>query len=214
MPDIKVCKKCGWIYPAAVPRGQCKYCGTHFREGTCIECGEYYTNYVGAEPKCRKCNIKATNKYYATHKETKDKAAKKYVKSKKNNADKKLEVWKSKLEEANKLCGPLSEDDWLKAVAHFNGCAYCGSDDVSTRGLFVSRKNNGRYNKCNIIPVCEKCSTWCYTCASGNPFKTLDYTINSVRLRNKDIHKLNTKIEAYLEKIIDEVLNGRVHIQY
>jgi hypothetical protein len=77
--------------------------------------------------------------------------------------------WKSRIAEVPKDYPPLTEEQWMEVVKHFNGCAMCGSEDISTRGYFVPFKEGGRYCDWNIIPLCEKCATTIKY--KPNPFK-------------------------------------------
>lgn len=52
----------------------------------------------------------------------------------------------------------LTEEQWIKAVKHFGGCALCKSESVDARWYFIPFQEGGRYCAFNVIPVCEKCA--------------------------------------------------------
>lgn len=205
---VKTCTKCGWNYPAAVPRHTCRYCKEVFTEGVCNVCGAYYWNYKSYNGKCKICNSEYRKGAYSKYKDAYDRAHATYINTKKQEADIKYTKWLEQLVEANELCGYLSEDEWLKAVNHFGGCAYCGKEDIDARGFFIAFKNGGRYNRLNVIPICDSCATWNYSYAATNPFKSLNYAINSSSLKHKGIHNSGEAIVDYLQSRINEVLNN------
>ena len=53
----------------------------------------------------------------------------------------------------------LTEDEWIRACAHFGSCATCGASSIDARGMFIPFKFGGRYAAWNIIPLCDKCAT-------------------------------------------------------
>lgn len=61
------------------------------------------------------------------------------------------------------------EEDWIKTCIILNGCAVCGSEDITTRGFFVPYAFGGRYTVCNTIPLCDTCMHYWET--SPNPFE-------------------------------------------
>ena len=62
----------------------------------------------------------------------------------------------------------------MEACTHFNGCAYCGGDNIDARSMFIQFKDGGRYCNWNIIPACERCET--SRKSSPNPFLRMDDT--------------------------------------
>lgn len=81
----------------------------------------------------------------------------------------------------------------------------CGSDDISTRLMFVDYKDGGRYCAWNIIPACEECATMRKTI--HNPFSRMDSTLH----REGNVP---TKRKAFnLEKLkaITDYLERRMH---
>lgn len=73
--------------------------------------------------------------------------------------DKRFDAWLAKVKAVPKTYPTLTEDQWLAACRHFDGCARCHSDTVDTRGFFISATLGGRYCDWNIIPLCERCAT-------------------------------------------------------
>ncbi len=66
----------------------------------------------------------------------------------------------------------LTEEEWLRACDYFDGCALCGSENISTRHYFIPFKAGGKYTEYNIIPVCEECTLTLKR--AKNPFKYMD----------------------------------------
>ena len=52
----------------------------------------------------------------------------------------------------------LTEEEWLETVAHFNGCAICGADEIVTRGFLIDPANGGMCTVWNVLPMCSDCS--------------------------------------------------------
>lgn len=67
--------------------------------------------------------------------------------------------WLEKIRKIPKDYKTLTEEQWLQAVRHFDGCALCGAESIDTRGYFVPFELGGRYCDWNIIPMCSKCAT-------------------------------------------------------
>jgi hypothetical protein len=72
--------------------------------------------------------------------------------------ERKLVEWKKKVSRYNNM-HTLTEAEWLEACKHFNGCALCGSESIDARGYFITFKDGGKYNACNVIPICNECAT-------------------------------------------------------
>lgn len=70
----------------------------------------------------------------------------------------KFNAWLDKVKQVPKDYPSLTEAQWLEACRYFNGCARCASEDIDTRGFFISRTLGGRYCDWNVIPVCEHCA--------------------------------------------------------
>lgn len=64
----------------------------------------------------------------------------------------------------------LTNSEWTKACIHFNGCALCDSEEITTRGMLVPFKDGGRYSAWNVIPICDKCAQ---VVGTANLFLTL-----------------------------------------
>lgn len=92
----------------------------------------------------------------------------------------------------------LTEDQWLAACRYFDGCARCHSDEIDTRGFFISAKLGGRYCDWNVIPLCEKCANaW-------------DLTISVFRnAEHRDHARRTTEHRECMKKIV-EYLGGKL----
>lgn len=47
---------------------------------------------------------------------------------------------------------------WEAALAHFGGCAYCGSQDTIEQDHFVPLARGGHLVRDNVVPACRKCN--------------------------------------------------------
>lgn len=70
-----------------------------------------------------------------------------------------LENWLYNMSVASENMHTLTEEEWLEACRYFEGCAYCGSEDISTRGFLIPFKDGGEYAAWNVLPLCDKCGT-------------------------------------------------------
>lgn len=95
----------------------------------------------------------------------------------------------------------LTESEWLEACKHFGGCAYCGSDNVDARAMFIKFKDGGRYCAWNIVPMCEKCAK--VHNSIDNPFVSMDSSVN--RDRGSMARVYNHSLDK-LQKIVDYLL--------
>lgn len=189
--NIKKCSKCGWEYPASWPGRTCKFCHGHILGGYCSKCGEWSDNLNKTNSRCRKCN-------------SEEHAAWRH--SRMNSADTKLQEWLKKIKALPTPYRTLTEDEWMQACKHFGGCAYCGSDQIDSRSMFIQFDKGGRYCAWNIIPACEKCETMHKFIQ--NPFKRMDEHLyrsqgNQTRKYNQSLDSLN-KIVDYLQSKMEE----------
>ena len=52
----------------------------------------------------------------------------------------------------------LSEPEWLRACAHFNGCAICGIETIDEKLLVVPPHLKGKLYTYNVVPACSYCA--------------------------------------------------------
>jgi hypothetical protein len=146
--NVKKCSLCGWEYPAKWLGRNCEICGNPMDVLTCSVCGEVkpVEAFAPRSIKCKACK----SKYDVI-----------YMKIKNIRLDNMFDDWVAKISKVPKDYPTLTEEQWLEACQHFDGCARCGCKDIDTRGFFISAKLGGRYCNWNIIPLCEKCAnTW------------------------------------------------------
>ena len=200
--NTKTCKKCGWVYPKVTPYSSCRFCGMAFTEGTCKKCGEYTYDLIPGTGLCRTCY----NKRQLTYNRTASKAAaaerhrRKIIKE----ADDRFAAWTQRLKQIN--MHTLTEEEWMEACNYFGGCALCGSDSIDARGYFIKFEDGGKYNACNVIPLCDKCATDLKR--QTNPFRQMNTEINSnlAVSRGLSFKKLN-KAAEYLQTKMEGVDN-------
>lgn len=157
--NTRVCKKCGWEYPPAFKKIHCKFCGGVIGSGYCLACGKW-TDSIVDNGLCSTCNTKRHAKYArdslrrtrAMHKRQYDE----WINAIYNVTDK----------------STLTESQWLEACKYFNGCAYCGSEEISTRSMFIMYRDGGRYCAWNILPACAECEA--NRRGTENPFVVYD----------------------------------------
>jgi hypothetical protein len=118
--------------------------------------------------------------------------------------EKDFEAWKKKISTIPKDYPTLTEEQWMRACRHFNGCAQCGDEDIEARGFFIQFKEGGRYCDWNIIPLCQKCAAdWKL---SPNPFRAAWSRDNANRAFNR--RNCLKDIVDYLGGIIDGRTTG------
>lgn len=171
--NTKKCKKCGWEYPFITPYPSCRFCGTWFTVGICKVCGEYSDDIIPSTKLCRTCYNKRNGVYQKRVKRTTEDNQKKYRRLVKE-ADDRFAAWTKRLSEIK--THTLTEDEWLEACRYFGGCALCANDSIDARGYFVRFEDGGKYNACNVIPVCDKCATEIKY--QSNPFRQMNPTLN------------------------------------
>lgn len=99
-----------------------------------------------------------------------------------------LEDWQRRIKEANPPV--LKESQWIRAVAHFNGCALCSNDYAEVRYQLLIPELGGKYTVLNTIPLCEKCSKVKNRSTNFIKWLTASRTLDK---------KATTKILKYLE---------------
>ena len=164
------CPKCNWVYPDCTTRRRCKFCGSLLSAPTnCIVCGAETDNRrtlhrITSAPLCTNCinHLVDLSNGGVFHFVEYDNLV--------------FDSW-MRLHDKN-YSHTLTEHEWLKACAHFNGCALCGNEHVSNRGYFVPFRSGGKYCAHNIIPLCDDCNGFLrgYT----NPFKLLRARANNI----------------------------------
>lgn len=180
--NTKTCSKCGWVYPINWPGHTCKFCHTKFTYGLCTVCGEW-TDNLNKDNQCNVCHAKISKAWHQNRRDT---------------AENKHKEWCDMITKIPTPYKTLTEDEWLAACNHFGGCAYCGTDQIDARAMFIQFKHGGRYCAWNIIPMCDKCAKIHTT--MDNPFKRMDAGIN----RCKNSMAVNYKHDLQkLQKIVD-----------
>lgn len=171
--STKTCKKCGWVYPLVTPYSTCRFCGMSFTQGICSVCGEYSDDIIPSTKLCRPCYNKRNGVYQKRVVRTTDDNQKTYRRLAKE-ADDRFAAW---LDELGKIkTHTLTEDEWLEACRYFGGCALCDNESIDARGYFIRFEDGGKYNACNVIPVCDKCATEIKY--QSNPFRQMNPTLN------------------------------------
>lgn len=192
--NTKTCKRCGWVYPITQPGTKCKICGEPFEQIVCSVCGKVNDRSGMAKSTlCRKCHSRMIVPY--------GKANYRRIVSRLENS---LTAWLDKIAKVPKNYPTLTEEQWLEACRFFNGCARCSSEDIDTRGFFISAKLGGRYCNWNVIPLCERCAkTWNRT---NNVFITA--TFRDYQNRNSEYRDQLEKIVEYLEVKLDAAIQN------
>ena len=141
----KTCKNCGWEFPGSFVGRKCNICGAPFDMATCIKCGDTKPSkeFFNNSNICMTCWLKYKKDYWDKHLQ---------------QLDKRFADWLVKVRSVPKNYPTLTEEQWLEACRHFNGCARCNSSVVDTRGFFVGSELGGKYADWNIIPLCERCA--------------------------------------------------------
>lgn len=179
-----VCPKCGHVYPWQTAPVKCKFCKTNLTVGICLKCHSY-TEDRQTNGMCRSCHNKACLDYI-------DRIKARYATA--------MEEWQAKLQ--SDLSDPLTEEEWLDTVSHFNGCAFCKETDIAARQLLLPRRYGGRYTKTNVIPICEKCAKILST-YTDNIFR-VSHNTRIVTNPNHFIDKQLPVIIEYLSTFIKE----------
>lgn len=147
MPTKK-CSKCGWEVAHTYRATICPVCGTRYVDGPCRVCGKYSKRLVNGTH-CVSCY----REQYKIADATRD-----WRKRKRAESDAAYAAWLDKIAALPKDYPTLTQEQWLRACAHFNGCAFCGAASIDARVYFIPFKAGGRYCDWNIVPACEKCA--------------------------------------------------------
>lgn len=201
--NTKTCKKCGWVYPYITPYKSCRFCGMSFTDGICAECGEASNDLIPGTSLCRECYNRRNRVYQKRVVRTTDDNQKHYRRIC-EEADKRFATWTEQLKSIT--THTLTEAEWMECCRYFNGCAFCDSDSIDARGYFVRFEDGGKYNACNIIPLCETCATAIKK--QPNHFRRMNPYINRSLdvVRGCSIDKVDKAVE-YLQSKIEEVKN-------
>lgn len=146
--NTRTCKLCGWIYPQSHKGRYCKICGQPFEEIWCVSCNQLkpVKDFESLRVVCKKCRRPQLNRSKRAHWQ---------------RLDELFYAWLEKVRKVPKDYPTLTEEQWLVACRHFDGCARCHNKIIDTRGFLISAKLGGRYCDWNVIPLCEKCAnTW------------------------------------------------------
>lgn len=159
--NTKTCRKCGWVYPITQRGTKCPLCGEPFVEVVCSVCGRVVSgkDRVCTLMLCRDCHNARERQHMI-----------KYTHKRNARFDERYENWIEQIQQIPKDYPTLTEEQWLRACRHFNGCAWCGSSEIDTRSFFMDLSVGGRYCEWNIVPQCSTCSRLVST--KFNPFRT------------------------------------------
>ena len=192
--NTRKCKRCGWEVPATQRSVACPICKEPYDEVYCHKCGRIVSgrDRVPKRALCRECHNAEEREHMRT-----------YNQRQQAKFEERFNSWLDKIRAVPKSYPTLTEEQWMEACKHFNGCARCGSQDITARGFFIGFEIGGRYCDWNIIPLCDKCA------------KSWDLTLNTFRVtRNKDNISRSQEYRRCLERIVDYLggkLDGAVH---
>lgn len=191
--NTKTCKHCGWVYPITQPGVACRICKTPFDIVVCRMCG----NVVSGDER-----VKSTNLCKACFNSINRASSAKSKAKRTESLEGRFNAWIAKVKSVPKNYPTLTEEQWLAACKHFDGCARCHSDTVDARGFFISAVLGGRYCDWNIIPLCERCAnTW------NLDKSTFVYTLNRDHIaRTNDYRECLENIVEYLEVKLDAAI--------
>lgn len=182
--NTRKCSKCGWVYPATWSGKVCRFCKEPMGEGgICPKCGQWSDKLNKTNNRCTKCS-------------TED-----HIIWRSNRRATSREWYAQWLDTIKKIPTPystLTEEQWMEVCRHFGGCAYCGSDDISSRSMFIPFKDGGRYCAWNIVPACERCET--ARKSTLNPFERMDHVLMRSPSSAAKVYDLTLE---NLEKITD-----------
>lgn len=176
-----------------------------FTEGTCAKCGEHSDDIIPSTKLCRKCYNKRNGVYQKRVVHTTD-DNQKYYRRLCKEADERFAAWTKQLNSVT--THTLTEDEWLECCRYFGGCALCDSDQIDARGYFIRFEDGGKYNACNVIPICDKCATAIKY--QSNPFRQMNPLINRnlATSRGYSVEKLE-KVADYLQSKIGGIVDGQ-----
>lgn len=193
--NTKTCKKCGWVYPITQRGSKCKICGEPFDIVVCGTCGKVVSgkDRVPNWTMCKACHNAQEREHMKVY-------------NAKRNAGfvDKYNAWLDRIAKIPKTYHALSEEQWMRACRHFNGCAQCGDENIEARGFFIQFSEGGRYCDWNILPMCQRCASELKK--QVNPFRMAWQRDNIGRKFNR--RECLVKIEAYLGGIIDDAISA------
>jgi hypothetical protein len=189
MQDVRVCPKCGWVYPVSYPMATCRFCHTIIPAGICRHCKQYTEHLVSDRMLCRVC-------YNMEH----SAFSKQYYLRREEAFKESFETWLEQIKDLPKSL--LTEQQWINTCLQFNSCAICRSESIDTRTFFIPFTLGGRYTSWNIFPTCERCNKiWQ---SEPNPFKNVSCFGRHDRRDFVDTESFN-KLVRYLQFQIREV---------
>ena len=119
-----------------------------------------------------------------------------YAKWRRRRVYDRFDAWLELITFVKKPLITLTEAQWLNACRYFNGCAFCESEIIDTRALFIPFKNGGKYCDWNVVPQCQKCAN--RRILKNNPF-------TSMQNYKKDRERLE-RIVNYLLPLLERSL--------
>lgn len=131
------------------PPIKCRDCGVSSTEAT----------FAGSERNFQRCVpcAKAYNRklYHSSNK----RVCTEYREKKRVERRKEVEALKKEIFEKASLIKnkPMSEKEWIEAVAFFKGCAFCVTEEIEMRHILVPFDKGGKYTAWNVVPSCFKC---------------------------------------------------------
>ena len=204
---IRLCSKCGWVYPSCYTQTKCKFCHTVFSTQVCLRCKElvptehFYVyksgrnaGYLGRL--CKPCSAETKKEWDALYPEQNLERVKKFIAQKQKVAGQRYQDW---LDLTDLEFKPMNEKDWLTTCMYFDGCAICGDEHIEAREFFVPFKEGGRYTSWNMFPMCNKCVT--LVRRTANPFIWLDNYLGQAR----KLHMTEARKQRLLEYFILQI---------
>jgi len=181
------------VYPITQQGRSCVVCGEPFEETVCSVCGRTVKadELAKGRSMCKACWNYRDKAYQSKS------YAKMYA-----ELDSQYKEWLDRINAIPRSYPTLTEKQWLEACRYFKGCAICGSEDIESRGFFISFDLGGRYCNWNVIPLCDKCSG--HFATNKNPYRTARFmdrrTVGS-NYANRD--RLDNILKYLGEKIND-----------
>ena len=193
--NTRVCKKCGWVYPATQPGTKCVVCGEPFDEVICRTCGKLVSgkDRVPKRNQCKACHNAEERMHMI-----------KYDGERDAGFEIKYKEWLARIAAVPKNYPTLTEEQWMNACRHFRGCAQCGNEAIEARGLFIAFADGGRYCDWNVVPLCDKCASEWKKCP--NPFRLAWTRDNNSRSFNR--RECLERISKYLGGKLDNAIKA------
>lgn len=198
---MRVCPKCGHVYPNSYTSTKCKFCGTTFDVQICSTCKKLVPTYKFYRRsngyltrRCPECNRKNARDWDNAHKEQRLARVYRFYDKRLIAAEKEMYDWMEKLQRLPPKV--MSEDEWLETCRYFGGCAICGSEYIETRHFFIPFEEGGKYAVWNMIPLCGTCAAGLPK-SIGNPFKWFDKYFGNAEALGLNEERKN-KLVSYL----------------